>query len=301
MTTGGSASMECESLRLGEVIAEIRRQLLAVGIESAEQEAAWLVQGALSLSPLQQAVNRSRPLTRKEAADVDIRVARRLKREPLQYILGTQEFCGLEFTVNPSVLIPRPETELLISETIRRLPKSEESPVLIDVGTGTGCLAVTLARTMAMSNVFAIDISCSALEIARQNACRHGVERAITWLEGDLLMPLSGRGLEGTVSAIISNPPYIRESEWPMLQPEVRMYEPQAALLAGPRGIELHERLLREAVSYLAPGGLLVMEMGQGQSTELAETVESMAAYRSVDVVPDEAGIDRVLIAERAG
>lgn len=207
----------------------------------------------------------------------------------------------MEFTVNPSVLIPRPETELLISETIRRLPKSEESPVLIDVGTGTGCLAVTLARTMAMSNVFAIDISCSALEIARQNACRHGVERAITWLEGDLLMPLSGRGLEGTVSAIISNPPYIRESEWPMLQPEVRMYEPQAALIAGPRGIELHERLLREAVSYLAPGGLLVMEMGQGQSAELAETVESMAAYSSVDVVPDEAGIDRVLIAERAG
>lgn len=301
MTTGGSASIECESLSLGEVIAEIRMQLLGVGIESAEQEAAWLIQGALSLSPLQQAVNRSRPLTRKEAAEVATRVARRLKREPLQYILGTQEFCGLEFTVNPSVLIPRPETELLISETIRRLPKLEESPVLIDVGTGTGCLAVTLARTMARSNVFAIDISCSALEMARQNARRHGVERAITWLEGDLLMPLSGRGLEGTVSAIISNPPYIRESEWPMLQPEVRMYEPQAALLAGPRGIELHERLLREAVSYLAPGGLLVMEMGQGQSAELAETVESMAAYGSVDVVPDEAGIDRVLIAERAG
>ena len=301
MTTGGSASIECESLSLGEVIAEIRRQLLAVGIESAEQEAAWLVQGALSLSPLQQAVNRKRPLTRKEAAEVATRVAKRLKREPLQYILGTQEFCGLEFTVNPSVLIPRPETELLISETIRRLPKLEESPVLIDVGTGTGCLAVTLARTMARSNVFAIDISCSALEMARQNARRHDVERAITWLEGDLLMPLSGRGLEGTVSAIISNPPYIRESQWPMLQPEVRMYEPPAALIAGPRGIELHERLLREAVSYLAPGGLLVMEMGQGQSAELAETVESMAAYRSVDVVPDEAGIDRVLIAERAG
>lgn len=300
MTERGTVSHQSEPGNLSQVTAEIRRQLLAAGIESAEQEAVWLIESAVSLSPLQQAMNRSRLLDREEAAEVARKVARRLKREPLQYILGTQEFCGLEFNVNPSVLIPRPETELLISETIRRLPKSS-SHVLIDVGTGTGCLAVALARAMVRSTIFATDISRSALEVARQNAGRHGVERAITWLEGDLLMPLSGKGLEGAASAIVSNPPYIRQSEWPTLQPEVRLYEPQSALIAGSRGTELHERLLREAVPYLAPGGFLVMEMGQGQSSELAKTVESMAVYRSVDVVPDEAGIDRVLIAERAG
>lgn len=301
MTERGTISIRCESGSLNQVIANIRRQLLAAGIESAEQEAVWLVESALSLSLLQQAMNGSRLLDREEAAEVARKVSRRTRREPLQYILGTQEFCGLEYNVNPSVLIPRPETELLISETIRRLPTSASHPVLIDVGTGTGCLSVALARTLVSCTIFASDISRSALKVARQNAARHGVEKAITWLEGDLLVPLSGKGLEGTVSAIVSNPPYIRESEWPTLQPEVRLYEPKTALIAGPRGIEVHERLLRDAVSYLAPGGLLVMEMGQGQSSELAKTVESMAAYRAVDVVPDEAGIDRVLIVERAG
>lgn len=299
MTARTSPVVQEASSTLGELITGIRRQLLAVGIQSAEPEARWLVEGALRLSPLQQTLDRSRVLSAEEKAAVVAMVARRLDREPLQYILGTQEFCGLEFHVNPSVLIPRPETELLISETIRRLPR-KQSPVLIDVGTGSGCLAITLARTISSSTVFAVDISTPALQTARQNACRHGVEKSITWLEGDLLSPLVGQGLEGSVTAVLSNPPYIREAEWSELQPEVRLYEPPSALMAGSSGTELHERLLEEAVSFLMPGGLLVMELGQGQSGSLSAKARAMAAYGSVEVVPDEAGIDRVLIVERA-
>lgn len=285
---------------LGHVIEKTRQALRSVGIESAEPEARWLVEAAVGVSPLQQTLGRSRLLSQEEVKAVHAHVSRRLRREPLQYILGTQEFCGLEFHVNPSVLIPRPETELLISETIRHSPRNE-CPILVDVGTGSGCVAVTLARTIARSKIFAIDISTTVLETARQNARRHGVETAIAWLDGDLLEPLVGRGLEGLVSAIVSNPPYIRENEWMTLQDEVRLHEPRTALVAGPRGTEVHERLLREAILFLAPGGLLVMEMGQGQSVELTKLVESMATYRGVDIVQDQAGIDRVLIAERAG
>lgn len=283
---------------VGTLIAEIRRQLMAAGIESAAQEAVWLMEQALNLSGLRQILDHNRELSKRETAEVLALLTRRLKREPLQYLWGTQEFCGLEFEVNPSVLIPRPETELLVRETIRRLPRGQH-PTLVDVGTGSGCLAVTLARSIPAGKILAIDLSASALQTAKRNADRHGVGSAITWLEGDLLAPLTGRGLEGAVTVIVANPPYIREAERETLQPEVRLYEPRMALIAGPRGTELHERLLNEAISFLMPGGLLIMELGQGQSAALCEKVESMSAYTSAEIVLDEAGIDRVLIAER--
>ena len=149
--------------------------------------------------------------------------------------------------------------------------------------------------------MLAIDLSASALETAKRNADRHAVGSTITWLEGDLLAPLEGRGLEGSVTAIISNPPYIQEAEWPTLQSEVRFYEPPMALIAGRRGTELHERLLLEATPFLRPGGLLIMELGKGQGAALCKKVASMVAYASAEIVSDEAGIDRVLIVERAG
>jgi release factor glutamine methyltransferase len=285
---------------VGSLIAEIQRQLLAAGVESAAQEAVWLIEHALGISGLRQVIDRGRSLSQPDVAKVLASVAKRTRREPLQYILGTQEFCGLEIAVSPAVLIPRPETELLIRATIRRLPRVQH-PMLVDVGTGSGCLAVTLARSIPEGNILAIDLSPSALDQAKQNAERHAVGSTITWLEGDLLAPLMGRGLERTVAAIISNPPYIREVEWEMLQPEVRLYEPRIALIAGPRGTELHERLLIEAIPFLMPGGLLIMELGQGQGAVLCEKVKSMAAYTSTEIVPDGAGIGRVLIVERAG
>ena len=283
---------------LGSVMAHARRRLVAAGIESAEREARWLIEYTLGLKGSSQLVDRAHPLGADEMAKVAAAVTRRATREPLQYILGPQEFCGLEFEVNPAVLIPRPETELLVQEVIRRLPRGRR-PTLVDVGTGSGCLAVTLARAIPDATIYASDLSVQALQTAKHNARRHGVETVIRWLEGDLLAALAGVCRDGAVSVIVANPPYVRESEWSGLQPEVRDYEPRVALVAGPKGTELHERLLDEAASYLVSGGLLAMELGQGQSAEILARIETMSAYERAQIVPDEAGIDRIVIVER--
>jgi release factor glutamine methyltransferase len=296
--TPNTVGHQPDQCTLASVMVDARRRLLAAGVEAADREARWLIWHALGLSGSSPLVDSARPLDRSELAKVNAYVARRALREPLQYILGTQEFCGLEFDVNPAVLIPRPETELLVQEVIRRLPRGG-CATLVDVGTGSGCVAVTLARALPTARIYATDLSVQALETAKRNALRHGVDSAICWLEGDLLAPLAGGACDGPVAAIVANPPYIRESEWSGLQPEVSGYEPRMALVAGATGTELHERLLNEAASFLAPGGLLAMELGQGQSADLRAKIETMPVYASVDILPDEAGIDRIVIVER--
>ncbi len=298
MTAGATTSLDGSCRTVGSLLEEARRRLLAARVESAVQEADWLIEHALGLSRLKLAIERDRVLSEHEVANVQRVISRRALREPLQYILGSQEFCGLEFEVNPAVLIPRPETELIVRELVCRIGR-EAHPLIVDVGTGSGCLAVTLARLFG--TVMAIDRSASALETARRNARHHRVEDAITWLEGDLLAPLAERKLEGAVAALVSNPPYIRESEWATLQPEVRLFEPRLALVAGPLGTEFHERLIEQAYPFLMPGGLLVLELGQDQGAPVCRQVRKKAAYRAIELVRDEAGIERVLVAERAG
>ena len=298
MTPRTAVDNQPDQRTLASVLADARRRLVDAGIEAADREARWLIEHALGLTGSSHLVDSARPLDEGEKAKVDAYVTRRAVREPLQYILGTQEFCGLEFDVNPAVLIPRPETELLVQEVIRRLPRGGR-PTLVDVGTGSGCVAVTLARALSSARIFATDLSVQALETAKRNALRHGVASAIRWLEGDLLAPLAGGGCDGAVTVIVANPPYIRESEWSGLQPEVSGYEPRMALVAGAKGTELHERLLDEAAVFLAPGGLLAMELGQGQSAAVRAKIETMAVYERVEILPDEAGIDRIAIVER--
>jgi release factor glutamine methyltransferase len=213
--------------------------------------------------------------------------------------LGTQEFCGLDFHVNPAVLIPRSETELLVQEALRE-GRFAEGAVLVDVGTGSGCVAVTLATILSGTRIFALDCSEDALTVAKGNAERHGVSDSITWKEGDLLSPLRECHLVGAVDAIISNPPYIAEDVWAGLQPEVREFEPRLALVAGQKGTEFHERLLHDAREFLVPGGLLVMELGQGQAPLVRQAAELAGSYTGLQTVKDEAGIERVMIARRA-
>ena len=299
MTQRVATDAQANSFTLGSLMVQTYRRLEAAGIEGADREARWLIEHALGLARSSQLMDRTRPLAEREIAKVDSYVTRRTAREPLQYILGTQEFCGLEFEVNPAVLIPRPETELLVQEIIRRLPQGVR-PTVVDVGTGSGCLAVTLARALPEARVLATDLSVDALETAKRNARRHGVETAICWLEGDLLAPLAGLSCEGAVTAMLSNPPYIRDSEWSGLQQEVSGYEPRMALVAGAKGTEVHERLLDDAVRYLSPGGFLVMEVGQGQSGHILAKIETIPAYIRPQVLPDEAGIERIVIVERA-
>jgi release factor glutamine methyltransferase len=282
------------------MIVEMRRLLEQAGIESAEQEAFWIVQHVLRLPTHHVVADRDRVLSPVERVTVRGMIERRVGREPLQYILGTQEFCRLEFAVNPAVLIPRPETELLVEYVAQRIP-AERQATIVDVCTGSGCIAIAIARLRPRVRVIAIDLSSLALDVARQNALRHGVGERITWLEGDLLGALAEQGLEGQVDVIVSNPPYIAEADWVTLQPEVRLFEPRAALVAGPQGTELHERLLKEADRYLSPVGAVMMEIGAGQASAMRRIVNQIPSYRFHRLVYDAAGLERVVILERVG
>ncbi len=288
-----------DSQTVGKLLVNAQQMLEGAGIANAVQEARWLLAYALGMKHHELASRTEQPVTAEQLVRALSLVRRRESREPLQYILGTQEFCGLEFSVTPAVLIPRPETELLIQETVRE-GGFAEGVVLVDVGTGSGCVAVTLATILGGMRIFALDCSHDALSVAKGNAERYGVSDKIVWLEGDLLSPLGKCSVVGAVDAIISNPPYIAEAEWAGLQPEVRDYEPRQALLAGPQGTEFHERLIHGSKQFLVPGGLLVMELGQGQAPLVRRLAEAAGGYTGLQTVKDEAGIERVLIARRA-
>ena len=285
---------------LGEMIAEARGLLEQAGIESAGQEAFWIVEHVLRLPVHHMVTDRERLLSPVELAAARGLVMRRAGREPLQYILGTQEFCGLEFHVDQAVLIPRLETELLVEYAAQRIP-AERKAIIVDVCTGSGCIAVAIARKRPHARVIATDLSNPSLAVARQNAVYHAVGERITWLEGDLLGAMAGQGLEGQVDLIVSNPPYIAEADWATLQPEVRLFEPRGALVAGPQGTELHERLLHQSGRYLSPGGALIMEIGAGQARAMRRIVEQTPGYKFHRLIYDEAGLERVVIVERAG
>ena len=206
--------------------------------------------------------------------------------KPTQYITGKQEFYGRDFKVTPAVLIPRPETELVVEAVLKRLKDGR----VADVGTGSGAIAITLARESQLE-VIATDISPEALATAKQN-CGRDFSR-VSFLQTDLLAAIAPRSLD----AVISNPPYVPERDRETLQPEVRDWEPHQALFAGPDGLDIYRRLIPEAERVLKPGGLLAMEIGLGQ----AEAVKALLAnWQNVQIEPDLAGIPRVVTADKA-
>ncbi len=228
------------------------------------------------------------PLTAEQAARYTAWVVRRAGHEPLPYITGRVEFYGLEFTVTPAVLIPRPETELLVDEALAWLA-SRPAPRAVDVGTGSGCIAVTLAVYMPTLRLVAVDLSRAALTVAQANSTRHGVAGQLLWVQGDLLTPV-GR----PVDLIISNPPYVAESEWAALPPSVQR-EPRLALLAGPEGLAALRRILAQAPARLRPGGLLLAEIGERQGQAAQALARAAFPRAEVVVLPDLAGRDRLL------
>jgi release factor glutamine methyltransferase len=264
------------------------------GIPNAENEAIWILEFALGTSRLALRLEGSRTISPREQDRVMELFARRAAREPLQYILGSQEFCGLEFLVDRSVLIPRPETELLVEQVVQHNFRTWP-PIIADIGTGSGCIAVAVARALPTAVLYATDRSPAALRVAEHNAARHGVKDRVQFLVGNLLEPLRAQGLEGKVAAVVSNPPYIPDRELLELQPEVRMFEPRFALAGGVDGLEFHHRLLGNAMEFLAPGGLLVLEVGQGQAGPLSEIAVAHGGYAQAGLVRDAAGIERVL------
>jgi len=225
-------------------------------------------------------------------------IDRRSAREPLQYISGVQEFWGLPFAVTPAVLIPRPETEFVVEAALKAV-SGIPAPVIIDLGTGSGCIAVSLASGLQQAQVFAVDWSEKALEIARQNAQRNGVADRVRFLEGDLFGPFEELDLRGRVDVIATNPPYVKTGDLTGLQPEVRDFEPEMALIAGPEGTESAEKIILQAPEYLKERCPLIMEMGIGQAEALKKIIQGTGRYGSIEVLKDLAGIERVIVAER--
>lgn len=212
-------------------------------------------------------------------------VGRRAAHEPLQYITGRKGFRYLELAVDRRVLIPRPETEMLAERALELLRDGSGHPVVVDVGTGSGCIALSLAAECPAAVVYATDISVDALEVARGNAMRLGLDGMVAFHLGDLLDALP-RDLCGEIEGIISNPPYIKESDYRLLPPEVRDHEPRVSLLAGVDGIEVHKRLMEQARGWLRPGGWLIMEGGEDQVDTLASAARGMG-YARVEILPD--------------
>jgi release factor glutamine methyltransferase len=227
-------------------------------------------------------------------------VQRRCEGEPLPYITGQIAFFGLTMTVTPDVLIPRPETERLIEEALAWL-QNHLVRTAVDVGTGSGCIAVALAVHAPQLQLYATDISPAALRVAHRNAVRHDVASRIDFLEGNLLTPLSAlasiRDLTNTsvpVDMVLSNPPYIAEGEWDHLPPSVQR-EPRAALMAGLQGLDIIHRLLQQVRTYLRPQGLLLMEIGEQQGEAVHAMVQRLLPNSKQEILPDLAGKDRVL------
>ncbi len=238
-----------------------------------------------------------RPIPREAREGFAAAVERRAAGEPLQYITGSKGFRHLDLQVDRRVLIPRPETELLAQRALEAAAAMEGRPVVVDVGTGSGCVAISVAVECRSAAVFATDISADALEVARANAARQGVEERIAFRRGDLLEALEGE-LRGLLDVVVSNPPYIREDEFPGLPPEVRDHEPYIALVAGPTGMEVQLRLMRQALSWLSPRGVLLIEGGADQVEKLAALALGMG-YGKVCAHEDLNRLPRVLEARR--
>jgi len=223
-------------------------------------------------------------------------VDRRRGRVPLQYLLGSQEFWGLTFQVTPAVFIPRPETECLVEEAIRRLG---HRPVRVaDVGCGSGCVAISIAASLPDSQLYAIDLSPAALAVAGENARRNEVSSRIEFLQGDLLHPLLDRSEPPLLDAVVSNPPYVPEPDLVGLQPEVKDHEPRMALAAGPDGLEIVRRLLPQAESLLVPEGFLLLEIGMGMENKVKSLLaETRLTWQTT--VPDLQGFPRVVVAQK--
>ncbi|MEB3196863.1 MAG: peptide chain release factor N(5)-glutamine methyltransferase [Candidatus Sericytochromatia bacterium] len=281
---------------IGDALYQSSRQLLDAGIDTGSLEASLLLGRATGLDRLR-LINR----TAEELEEPAWRcfqglLARRLQREPLQYILGETEFLGLNFLVSPAVLIPRPDTETLV-ESILDLEEEGGSslPVLAaDIGTGSGAIAISLAKSLPYMRVIASDISSEAIAVARENASRLDAAEQIEFRHGDGLSVL-----REPVRYLISNPPYIAEADIPGLEPEVRDHEPIAALTPGEDALRWYRVFAREGATYVEPGGWLAVEVGAGQAVQVVAEVEASGFWGPAVVRADLSGIERVVLAQR--
>ena len=280
------------------------REALAIGYselhanpnlrQNALRDATYLLRYGIGMSGAALIANHDRVLTSEQLAAFRQMIARRFANEPVQYIIGEQEFYGLPLRVNSAVLIPRSATEHLVEAVIEEFRShASEALRIVDVGTGSGAIAIALARHLPGSRITALDISSAALEVARSNAELNGVADRVRFVQSNLLAAVSGEPL---FDAILSNPPYIATFERDELHPEVRDFEPDVSLYGGPAGLDLYRRLIPEARAALRQNGLLAVEIGRGQRDAIAEL---LADWNEVRFVDDLQQIPRVALARK--
>ena len=285
-------------MNLREKINASRVQLVAAGIEHGEagRDANLLARHILGW-------DRARLMTREtEEANTafverfDPLIERRARREPVAYIRGEQEFWSRDYAVNKAVLIPRPESELIIEELLECLPKDlPQRPCrIIDIGTGSGCLAITAAAELPLAQVIATDVSRPALDVARANAQRHGVSERVTFVEASY-----AGATKGPFDFILANPPYVTEAEYKQLSPEVRDYEPSQALAAGEDGLRDIRQIIDIASTQLVPGGTAFIEIGHQQADAVTELVGGFRSLTLKEIATDLQSIPRVAVIER--
>ena len=282
---------------LGAELHEGAERLRAAGIEDAGLEADVLLRHALAMDDDRAHLfaRLQEPIDSADVAAFDALLRRRIAREPTAYIVGWREFYGLKLACTPDALIPRPETEMLVEIGLAWLAKTATpaAPLIVDVGTGTGALAVALAAHCPQARVVALDTSTAALRLAAANARRHGVARRVDLICADLLAPLYVKA-----DLIVANLPYVPQDDWLSLAPEIRRYEPRTALVGGPTGIETIVRLLEQAPTRASERSLLVCECGDGQGEALRVEAARAVPGRRIEIWKDLAGLDRVLYVE---
>jgi len=280
---------------LGETLISAIQRLTAAKVPSPRMNAELLLMFTLSCDRAYLYGHPERELTQEEQSRYQDALARRSQGIPAQYITGHQEFWGMDLIVTPAVLIPRPETEHVIEKVLACVDRtllSDNSVHIADVGTGSGCIALALAKELPQAEIHATDISSAALEVARANAARHQLEHRVQFHETDLLAGID----PGAFDFIVSNPPYVGESEEDQVQLEVRKFEPRNAVFAGPSGLEVIQRLIHQARDVLKPGGWLVIEIS---GTIAGRVRELLADWAGIEITNDLQGIPRVAAAQK--
>jgi release factor glutamine methyltransferase len=270
------------------------KQLAEAGCETPVLDAELLAAHALGVERSRLIIAREHLLSDEQQARFQQLVARRCRREPLPYILEEWEFFSLKFTVSPAVLIPRPETETLVETCLERL-SGKENIVGLDVGCGSGAIAISLAASFPAVKLFATESSPVAIETAKQNCQRHNLSDRITFLSGDLLAPLENIAARESLDFIAANLPYIPSKVIDTLSPEVRDWEPRAALDGGPDGLDIIRRLITEAPQWLKAGGFLTLEISPEQAEEV-KAILAAAGFSQSEMIPDLAGQIRVAV-----
>jgi release factor glutamine methyltransferase len=279
-----------------DAVAQARHRLRVAGIRpvEADLDARLLAQFALGWGTERFLADARDPQPAGFAERYEALVARREAREPLPYLIGRREFWNLTFEVTPAVLIPRPETELIVETALELFPDREAPIRIADACTGCGCLAAALALERPRALIVATDLSAAALEVARGNFVRHRVAGRVRTVQTDLL-----DGIEGRFDLIVANPPYVSERDRPALQPEVRDYEPSIALYGGRDGLAIVRRLVDKAAAHLEPGGMLLFECGYWQNGEVTELIAAAPGLTMVDFKADLRGVPRTAVARR--